>query len=580
MRYRMVMLLLIITTSMLFSKKIAVATIPVSFQGQTYFKSSELYEALGIEHKRFFEFWKSNKPRIKEALVPTLEQSLESFYHSEGFYDAKFDIKKSSGHLLVMIKSNQPVVVHDINITSDFDLSTFISLKRSQRFRTEDFIESKTQIMQALLDEGYCSYDLDAKAYVDLEQHDVDVIYHLKKGEKCTFGEVTFTGLETIDESVAYSRVRARKGEFYSLKRINDTYDNLYQLDAFDHVQIDVDRKFYNVVPVDISLKETSKPHHLEGGIGYDTYEGLRVQGRWVKKNFMGNAQKLTLEAVWSQEEQSIETTYFRPAFLDLWGYDIDLGAKTGYSNLNYEGFKEERGYVNAYLAYAGTRLSLRTGLALENISISLLDNVYTTAINEGNYLLFYPYVDIIYDARDSKLNPKYGYYLGGYLEYGLNNEEGASDYSKIVLEGRVIHSFGDITLSGVGKIGAIEVKEGGLPESKYFFGGGAYSNRAYGYNELGVILSPTQDSIYGASSLVNLMVEANFPLWNDIYGAVFVDNTMLNEKSYDFGGDFITSGGIGVRYMTPIGPFKLDIGMNVNDTSQYHMAFQIGHSF
>ena len=292
----------------------------------------------------------------------------------------------------------------------------------------------------------------------------------------------------------------------------------------------------------------------------------------------MGNAQKLILNTVWSQEEQLLETIYFKPAFWNIFDYDIDLGAKVGYSNLNYDGFKEEKGYLNVYIAYNAARLSVKSGLALENIKISRLD--LATMINEGNFLLFYPYIDIVYDARDSKLNPKYGYYLEAYLEYGLNNDEGASDYTKMVLEGRVIRSFGTLTLSGVGKIGAIDVKKGGLPESKYFFGGGPYSNRAYGYKELGVILSPTQDSIYGAASWLNLMVEANFPLWDDIYGAVFVDNTMLNEEGYDFTGDVITAGGIGVRYMTPIGPLKLDIGMNVNDTSQYHMAFQIGHSF
>jgi translocation and assembly module TamA len=577
----MIMVLLIMTTSILFPKKIVVPTMPISFQGQKYFKSSELYDALGIEHKSFFEFWKSDEPRIKKALIPTLEQSLESFYHSEGFYDAVFQIKQSSGHLLVTIKANKPVTIHDLNITSDFDLSDLIDLEHSQRFRTEDFIRSKKEIVEALLDKGYCSYDLDTKAYIDLQKHHVDLIYRLKKGETCTFGEVTFHGLKTIEEPIVYSRVRARKGELYSLKLINDTYDNLYQLDVFDHVQIDVDRKFYNVVPVDISLKETSKPYHLEAGAGYDTYEGFRVQAKWVKRNFLGNAQKLTLNTVWSQEEQLLEALYFRPDFWEIFGYDIDFGAKVGYSNLNYDGFKEEKEYMQAYLAYTAARLSIKSGLAMENIDISRLDFIPATAINEGNFLLFYPYIDIVYDARDSKFNPRYGYYLGAYLEYGMNNEEGASDYTKMLLEGRVIHTFGKLTLSGVGKIGAIEVKEGGLPESKYFFGGGPFSNRAYGYKELGVILSPTQDSIYGAASWLNLMLEANFPLWNDdIYGAVFVDNTMLNEEGYDFTGEVITSGGIGVRYMTPIGPLKLDIGVNVNDTSQYHMAFQIGHSF
>ena len=41
-----------------------------------------------------------------------------------------------------------------------------------------------------------------------------------------------------------------------------------------------------------------------------------------------------------------------------------------------------------------------------------------------------------------------------------------------------------------------------------------------------------------------------------------------------------ITSAGIGVRYMTPIGPLKVDVGFNIHDPAQYAIAFQIGQSF
>ena len=135
--------------------------------------------------------------------------------------------------------------------------------------------------------------------------------------------------------------------------------------------------------------------------------------------------------------------------------------------------------------------------------------------------------------------------------------------------------------MATVGKIGVIDKANAlGLPESKYFFGGGSYSNRAYGYRSLGVISSPTEDSIYGASTMLNLSLEANYPIWGDLSGAVFNDNTMLTEKSYDFSGDFIHSAGLGVRYLTPIGPIKLDAGWNINDSSIYGIQLQIGQSF
>jgi len=202
-------------------------------------------------------------------------------------------------------------------------------------------------------------------------------------------------------------------------------------------------------------------------------------------------------------------------------------------------------------------------------------------AVNEGSFDLLYPYVGFVYDARDSKLNPKYGYYLSAYGEFGLAQDEDSSIYVKTLFEGRMIHTFSDLTLSAVGKVGIVDaLYNDGVPESKYFFGGGSNSNRAYGYREIGVIISPTEDSINGASTMFNLSLEANYPMKGDIYGAVFTDNTMLTEESYDFSGEIISSAGVGVRYMTAIGPFKLDVGVNVNDPSQYGIHFQIGQSF
>jgi len=134
--------------------------------------------------------------------------------------------------------------------------------------------------------------------------------------------------------------------------------------------------------------------------------------------------------------------------------------------------------------------------------------------------------------------------------------------------------------VAAVAKAGILDEKQNRVPESKLFFGGGAYSNRAYGYKRVGVIFTPTRYGIEGAETMANFTLEADYPLVGDLYGAIFTDNTMLTINSYDFTGSILTSGGVGVRYMTPIGPIKVDIAANVNDPKQYGVQFQIGQSF
>lgn len=557
----------------------------IKITGNTTHEHSVLYEALNVQTKSFWQFWKEDRPRIYDKLLPTLEQSLQSFYESEGFYDAKFDIKETNTTLTVDIKENTPIRIHEINVSCDYDISPYLTFKKEERFRAEKFIEIKNSIIKALLADGYCSYDLDTKAYVSLKTHKADLKYHLKKGDICHFEKTYIKGLESIEEEVILSRITATEGSRFDPERIKESYSNLYALDVFDSVIINYDRKLYNKIPVDVTLKETETPYHLEAGVGYDTYVGARAHSTLVKKNFMGHAQKLTLRAIWSQKEYLASIDFFKPLLFEIWGYPIDFMSKVGYSNLEYPGFTEEKSYVRFALGYQRERWRLRSGIALEYLDIRLLDNLkddqeLQQAVNDGDFLLFYPYFDLIYDARDDRMNPTKGYYLASYLEYGLPYSQDASTYLKMQLEGRYIHSIDKLILAAVAKTGVVDQIDREVPESKLFFAGGSYFNRAYGFREMGVILSPTSDSIEGASTMLNLMLEANYPVWGNIYGAVFTDNTMLNKESYDFTGDIITSAGVGVRYMTPIGPFKLDVGFNVNDPSQYGISFQIGQSF
>jgi translocation and assembly module TamA len=236
-------------------------------------------------------------------------------------------------------------------------------------------------------------------------------------------------------------------------------------------------------------------------------------------------------------------------------------------------------------LKHESDKLRLIGGFAFEVIDISELDDgsPLLPPYAYDTFLLAYPYLDLTYDNRDSKLNPKFGYYLSAYIEYGIPTDSDSSLYLKSELEARGIYTVSNLTMAVVGKIGAIDIADEsyrGIPESKKFFAGGAYSNRAYGYRELGVIVSPTEDLINGALSMANLSLEFDYPVWGDLYAAAFTDNTMLTDESYDYSGDIITSAGVGIRYMTPVGPFKLDVGFNVSDPAQYGISFQIGQSF
>ncbi len=566
-------------------KSALLPTKKVIVKGIENFAPSDIYEAVSADAPGFFSFGQK-EATIKEKLIPSIEPSLRAFFDSEGYYDATFSVKENNETVSISVKEGKPVRVGEINITSDFDIGDFVDFETGDIFRAKTFIATKSRIIEALLHKGYCSYDLDTKAYVDLEKHVANLVFKLKKGGICTFGKVTVKGLETIDERVVKSRVRAKEGARFNTELVQNTSSALYGLHAFDSVLIDISRKIYNVIPVDIDVKEMQEPYHVELGAGYDTYVGPRIHGTFIKHNFLGNAQQLSLELSWSSLEQVAIVDFYKPVLVSVYGIDADLGTNMGYSNLEFDGFREKKTFAKAYLQYEDEVWKVVGGFALENIEISELSDgeKLLPEYAYDTFLLAYPYLDIIYDRRDSKLNPKHGYYLSGYVEMGMPTNSEASLYLKSQLEARAIYTVSQLTMAVVGKIGAIDIQTDslrGIPESKKFFAGGAYSNRAYGYREIGVIVSPAEDLINGALSMANLSVEMDYPIWGDaFYGAVFSDNTMLTDKSYDYSGKIISSAGVGVRYMTPVGPFKLDIGFNTHDPSIYGISFQIGQSF
>ncbi|RUM77225.1 MAG: outer membrane protein assembly factor, partial [Sulfurovum sp.] len=140
----------------------------ITIEGQKHISTDALYHALGVETKSIFAFWKKDTPKINDKLLPTLKESLQNFYESEGFYDATFHIVKTNTTIDIHIKENQPIRVSNIHKVNDYPIASLIELKKGDIFKAQKFIDTKNAIIEALLDEGYCSYDLDTKAYVDL----------------------------------------------------------------------------------------------------------------------------------------------------------------------------------------------------------------------------------------------------------------------------------------------------------------------------------------------------------------------------------------------------------------------------
>jgi outer membrane protein insertion porin family/translocation and assembly module TamA len=144
----------------------------------------------------------------------------------------------------------------------------------------------------------------------------------------------------------------------------------------------------------------------------------------------------------------------------------------------------------------------------------------------------------------------------------------------------------------------------GVLHPRKRFYAGGSHSVRGFGENQLGprVLTVPigvlqTHDSLnaactsgtdvttcdpnaglkdrdfeprpLGGNFVVEGSVEARFPLWRDLMGAAFVDAGMVRQRTNSAlpKSRAAITPGFGVRYRSPVGPIRADIGFNPGGT-------------
>jgi outer membrane protein assembly factor BamA len=197
-------------------------------------------------------------------------------------------------------------------------------------------------------------------------------------------------------------------------------------------------------------------------------------------------------------------------------------------------------------------------------------------------------------NTADNLLDARTGYVLTGRIEQAGRWLPGTFNYWSMSGEARHYLPLGSravianrIRLATIDAAGNVERN---VPFHKRYFLGGSSSIRGWGRFEVG----PTSGFglPIGGHSMFDGSSEIRLPLWGRVGGVVFLDYGNVWSNSWDINvGDLRYAVGPGLRYLTPIGPMRVDFGYQLNpiedlrangepEVRHWRLHFSIGQAF
>lgn len=556
---------------LLFSTLLYADKLELLFEGNVKVTSSELYSSLELYEPSFYEFY-MEKPSIEIETIDLTTQTIKDFYKTKGFFHTDVIYFKNDKSITIKIEEKSPIIVKNISNLSDLDLSQNIPFKVGDIFDATKFTQSKNEIRVLYAKSGFCNASIDNKAWVDTELNEAYLKYESVKNKKCYFGKVNVNPPKDIDEEVIKSILNIEESEPFSVNKINESYEGLYSYEGISKALIDTNVVKENIADVSVDVIQNEKPLRFEFGVGASSDEGAMVSMGIMNRNFLGNLKTLSLKTRVAQIKQNVKLNFDMP----LTNKNF-TGFETGYENEIFEGFKEYKFFSDIYLKQKKSAHIFKESIVFDKINT--YDSSHETLFPTTHLFVISPKLEYNYDVRDKILDPTQGYFINGEATGSLKSELSDATYYKLKASGGYIHSLEKSTVAVKGTYGVLKLLDGDIPTSYRFFAGGMYSNRGYGYRELGT--TNTLGDPIGFNSILELTAELRFKIYGDFRGAVFSDNTYIGDNNTPDYGHGYHSAGFGLRYMTPIGPIAIDFGFDVeNPTKQYAVHFHIGELF
>jgi translocation and assembly module TamA len=451
--------------------------------------------------------------------------------------------------------------------------------------RAAPVLDAETALVDRLRDGGHpLARVADREVVVDHTARAMDVTWVLSPGPRATFAAPEITG-ETAVNRRLIERVAGRlTGEPYSPARLEETRRQLIGLGAFDAVRTRAGQRLDEAGRLPVTFAVTDRPRNAAGfTLAYETNYGPTGRVYFERRNLFGNAERLRIEGEVSRLgagggtediNYRLGANFRRPGLIDG---RTTLVADVALLRERLEAYDRDAFVTSVLLERPiGERWVVQAGPTFETGRIG----------RDGNldpFTLAGLVTTLRYDGTDSLLDPRRG------IRANIN----VTPYADLAEGGGFIRAFGtlrtyfDVTGSGAtvvalrGTLGTLYGADRAVPLDKRFYAGGGGSVRGYGYQRIGP--RDARDRPVGGNSLVEASVEIRQRVTETIGVVGFVDAGSVGSAETPSFSDMRYGAGLGLRYLTGIGPLRLDVAVPLNKQSGdagYGIYVGLGQAF
>jgi translocation and assembly module TamA len=518
----------------------------------------------------------------KVNLPLKVKKSIQPF----GYYSSliEFNIlprSKDCWKIVLTIDLGKPVIIDDIQfkITGE-GITNQQYQKLRQQFSMQEgnllvssvYEQYKTSLVDLASELGYLDANfIENKIDVYPDKYKADVSLHFDTGIRYTINNVKLIQTpEFLNEEFLTKLISLKQGNFFTNSQLYNLKKKLAATGYFEQVSIDVDytHRIDGSVPVKIILTPGDRIRYSVG-LGFSTDSGPRVsidhkQDRVTDYGYQLNT-KMSTSKILSEFSTGIKMpSKSNPIF--KW-YNIEAGFR-----------KERTNSASSDTSKLGLSQTRVQDNKWQNINyIDLVNEKFDTGDNRNESLLFIPGASWSFTKADNPRLPMKGFKIQAEIKGASESIISDVSFAQINISLKSIYPIGTQNrLIYRGKLGSTLIDELSLLPSSYrFYTGGDNSIRGFNYNTL----SPknTDGDAIGGKHLFLSSLEYEHRIGNHWAFALFADTgNAFNEDI-----KLEKSIGAGLRWFSPIGPVRFDIGFPLkNERNDFQVHITVGPDF